>query len=174
MLATAWILAAILSLPQMIVFHVKSHPDYPWYEQCVMYGSFSSRLYEFLYFLMGMIFLYILPLLVILVTYGGIIIHLHRKSSSLSTYIKKVSHDDTTSKWPPEDLEDEGNEKIFKAFFMSEPAINQVNLILSKDYFAFLHFFFQFSKSNRLLPWTLSMVGCFSYWNSKQSSSTIS
>jgi gonadotropin-releasing hormone receptor len=141
MLVTAWILAAILSSPQMIVFHVKSHPDYPWYEQCVMYGSFSSRLYEFLYFLMGMIFLYILPLLVIFVTYGGIIIHLHRKSSSLSTYIKKVSHDGTTSKWPPEDLEDEGNEKIFRAFLKSEAAINQVNLILSEDYFSNFFFF---------------------------------
>ena len=109
MLATAWILAAILSLPQMIVFHVKAHPDYPWYEQCVMYGSFSSRLYEFLYFLMGMIFLYVLPLLVILVTYGGIIIHLHKKSS---TCIKKVSHEELTNKWPLEDADDEGNSKL--------------------------------------------------------------
>ena len=91
-----------------------------------MYGSFSSRVYEFLYFLMGMIFLYILPLLVILVTYGGISIHPHRKSSSLSTYIKKVSHDGTTSKWPPEDLEDEGNEKIFKAFFISVSSVVKI------------------------------------------------
>ena len=96
-----------ISLPQMVVFHVDSHPDYPWYEQCVTYGTFSSRLYEFLYFLMGMIFLYILPLVVILVTYGGIIIHLHKKSSPLNTCIKKVSHE-STSKWPPEDQEDEG------------------------------------------------------------------
>ena len=129
MLVTAWILAAILSSPQMIVFHVKSHPDYPWYEQCVMYGSFSSRLYEFLYFLMGMIFLYILPLLVILITYGGIIIHLHKKSSSLSTYIKKIGHDDTENKWQPDDLQDEGNEKIFEAFFMSEAAYLSIKLI---------------------------------------------
>ena len=110
MLATAWILAVILSLPQMVVFHVDSHPDYPWYKQCVTYGTFSSRLNEFLYFLMGMIFLYVLPLLVILVTYGGIIIHLHKKSS---TCIKKVSHEELTNKWPLEDADDEGNSKLF-------------------------------------------------------------
>ena len=34
---------------------------------------------EFLYFLLGMVFLYILPLVVITFTYGGIIFHLHRK-----------------------------------------------------------------------------------------------
>ena len=112
MLATAWILAVILSLPQMVVFHVDSHPDYPWYEQCVTYGTFSSRLYEFLYFLMGMIFLYVFPLLVILVTYGGIITHLHKKSSPLSTCIKKVSHEELTNKWPLEDADDEGNSKL--------------------------------------------------------------
>ncbi len=33
---------------------------------------------EFLYFLLGMVFLYILPLVVITITYGGIILHLHR------------------------------------------------------------------------------------------------
>ena len=119
MLATAWILAVILSLPQMVVFHVDSHPDYPWYKQCVTYGTFSSRLNEFLYFLMGMIFLYVLPLLVILVTYGGIIIHLHKKSS---TCIKKVSHEELTNKWPLEDADDEGNSKLFKAFFKSKTA----------------------------------------------------
>ena len=32
-----------------------------------------------MYFFLGMIFLYILPLIVIILTYGGIICHLHRK-----------------------------------------------------------------------------------------------
>ena len=109
MLATAWILAVLLSLPQMVVFHVEVHPDFTWYEQCVTFHTFSSRTYEFLYFLMGMIFLYVLPLLVILVTYGGIIIHLHKKSSPLTTCIKKNSNDTETNKWEPsDDPEDEG------------------------------------------------------------------
>ena len=37
------------------------------------------RTQEFLYFFIGMFFLYILPLLVIVLTYGGIIVHLHSK-----------------------------------------------------------------------------------------------
>ena len=94
MLVTAWILAVLLSLPQMIVFHVEHHPDFPWYAQCVTFGSFNTRLQEFLYFFMGMVFLYILPLLVIIVTYGGIIIHLHKKSSPL-TCIKRQKEEKT-------------------------------------------------------------------------------
>ena len=102
MLMTAWGLAVLLSLPQTYVFHVEKHPKYPWYEQCVTFGSFSSRLYEFLYFFMGMIFLYILPLLVIMVTYGGIIKHLHQKSAS-----KKKSKHIEIPQWP-NDLDEEG------------------------------------------------------------------
>ena len=82
MLLTAWGLAVLLSLPQTVVFHVEKHPQFQWYEQCVtiFFTSTLSREYEFYYFLMGMIFLYVLPFIVILVTYGGIIWHLHTKS----------------------------------------------------------------------------------------------
>jgi len=38
-----------------------------------------NREAEFLYFFVGMFFLYILPLLVIVFTYGGIVWHLHSK-----------------------------------------------------------------------------------------------
>ena len=110
MLFLAWFLAVILSLPQMVVFHVEKHPDYPWYEQCVTFNTFSSRLHEFFYFLMGMVFLYVLPLLVILVCYGGIIFHLHRKSSPLTTCIKRPKEDE---KWTPP-VEEEGKlDQIF-------------------------------------------------------------
>ena len=113
MLATAWGLAVLLSLPQMYVFHVESHPDFPWYEQCVTFGSFSSRLYEFLYFFMGMIFLYICPLVVIIVTYGGIIIHLHRKSGSITTCIKRTTAQDEQNWDQPEMIDDEGKSNNF-------------------------------------------------------------
>ena len=53
MLVTAWVLAVVLSLPQCLIFHVEQHPEYEWYEQCVTFGSFSSRTYEFLYFFLG-------------------------------------------------------------------------------------------------------------------------
>lgn len=43
------------------------------------YGAFKTRQGEFLYFLLGMVFMYILPLIVIIVTYGGIVYHLHKK-----------------------------------------------------------------------------------------------
>ena len=121
MLATAWGLAVLLSLPQMYVFHVESHPDFPWYEQCVTFGSFSSRLYEFLYFFMGMIFLYICPLVVIIVTYGGIIIHLHRKSGSITTCITRTAAtDDTNPNWDQPELDEEGKLSIFHFSFFTQ------------------------------------------------------
>ena len=43
MLIVAWTLAVVLSLPQCWVFHLQYHPKYPWYGQCVTYGSFSNR-----------------------------------------------------------------------------------------------------------------------------------
>ena len=116
MLATAWGLAVLLSLPQMVVFHVESHPDFPWYEQCVTFGSFTSRLYEFLYFFMGMIFLYICPLVVIIVTYGGIIMHLHRKSGSITTCIKRTT-EETNQNWDQPDIIDEEG-KLFTTQFL--------------------------------------------------------
>jgi hypothetical protein len=112
MLITAWGLAVLLSLPQTFIFHLDRHPDYPWYEQCVTFGTFNSRLYEFLYFFMGMIFLYILPFVVIIVTYGGIIIHLHKKSGGpcikkSSKHINQV--DIGLRNWPSQqDPDDEG------------------------------------------------------------------
>ena len=141
MLATAWGLAVLLSLPQMYVFHVESHPDFPWYEQCVTFGSFSSRLYDFLYFFMGMIFLYICPLVVIIVTYGGIIIHLHRKSGSITTCIKRVK-DETNQNWDqPEMIDDDGKSINFSLslkpnygfFFLDELATTTVKNSFKKS-----------------------------------------
>lgn len=42
MILTAWGLAIILSLPQTLVFNVKQHPKFEWYEQCVTI-FFESR-----------------------------------------------------------------------------------------------------------------------------------
>ena len=44
MLAVAWGMAVLLSLPQCFVFSLKFHPEYPWYGQCVTYGTFDTRL----------------------------------------------------------------------------------------------------------------------------------
>ncbi len=74
-----------------MILHFQEYTEYPFssdifvlvaffrYGQCVTYGSFTTRRGEFLYFLLGMVFLYILPLVVITFTYGGIILHLHKK-----------------------------------------------------------------------------------------------
>ena len=91
MLSVAWGLAILLSLPQCWVFRLRYHPDFPWYGQCVTYGSFSSRSGEFLYFFLGMLFLYVIPLIVIIVTYGGIVFHLHKVGSGKRSVAEAVT-----------------------------------------------------------------------------------
>lgn len=60
---------------------------------------------------MGMIFLYILPLIVIVVTYGGIIWHLHKKCRGTTLNITNNTLDPVWRK----DLEFDGKYGIFKA-----------------------------------------------------------
>ena len=77
------------------------------YEQCVtiFFNSTSNyrRQYEFIYFFMGMIFLYILPFIVIVVTYGGIIWHLHTKTRNKKGPVSNIV-DNTWAR----DLEEQG------------------------------------------------------------------
>lgn len=65
---------------QSIVFHVEHHPDYPNFLQCVMLNSFSSKYQEQLYVFMGMVMMYLLPLVVIIFCYSSIVMEIFRRS----------------------------------------------------------------------------------------------
>lgn len=80
MIAVAWIASVICSLPQSYIFHVERHPNATWYEQCVTYNAFSSKLHELAYLYFGMFMMYWLPLIVILFCYASIIIEIYRRS----------------------------------------------------------------------------------------------
>uniref|UniRef100_T1IYN8 G-protein coupled receptors family 1 profile domain-containing protein n=1 Tax=Strigamia maritima TaxID=126957 RepID=T1IYN8_STRMM len=80
MLIGAWIMSTICSIPQIIVFHVERHGQITWFEQCVTFNSFPSRIYELAYYMFGMIAMYGLPLVVIIVSYGAILIEISMKS----------------------------------------------------------------------------------------------
>ncbi|XP_063540831.1 adipokinetic hormone/corazonin-related peptide receptor variant I-like isoform X2 [Cydia strobilella] len=61
-LHTAWVCAALASLPQSFIFHVEEHPDVAGYFQCVSYGSLPTESHVFGYFLLNMLLMYLLPL----------------------------------------------------------------------------------------------------------------
>ncbi|KAJ3640370.1 hypothetical protein Zmor_003672 [Zophobas morio] len=80
MLAGAWIGATLCSLPQMVVFHVESHPNVTWYMQCVTYNVFPTPAHELTYLLFGMVMMYALPLAVIIFSYAAILMEICRRT----------------------------------------------------------------------------------------------
>lgn len=80
MIAVAWIASVVCSLPQSYIFHVERHPNATWYEQCVTYNAFPSKLHELAYLYFGMFMMYWLPLIVILFCYASIIVEIYRRS----------------------------------------------------------------------------------------------
>ncbi|XP_031632169.1 gonadotropin-releasing hormone receptor isoform X2 [Contarinia nasturtii] len=85
MLCAAWISSSICSLPQAIIFHVESHPNVTHYKQCVTYNFFDDKFHEVIYSFLGMIFMYALPLIIIIFCYASIYIELYKKSRKCVT-----------------------------------------------------------------------------------------
>ncbi|CAH0550375.1 unnamed protein product [Brassicogethes aeneus] len=79
MLIGAWMGAVICSIPQMIVFHVETHPNITWYKQCVSFNVFPSYTHELMYNLFGMVMMYVFPLLVIIYSYASILMEIFRR-----------------------------------------------------------------------------------------------
>jgi gonadotropin-releasing hormone receptor len=80
MLIGAWVGATLCSIPQMVVFHVESHPNITWYLQCVTYNVFPTYAHELAYLLFSMIMMYALPLTVIIFSYAAILTEICRRT----------------------------------------------------------------------------------------------
>lgn len=76
---SCWTLSIICSIPQAFVFSVKTHPRHKWYTQCLDFRftpGYNTKFYNisFLFYQIFVSFItFFLPLLVIIVTYSGII-----------------------------------------------------------------------------------------------------
>ncbi|KAL1491477.1 hypothetical protein ABEB36_012071 [Hypothenemus hampei] len=82
MLFVAWGASLIYCVPQCFVYHVKHHPDYVDFKQCVTFGSFSSEFMELMYNIISILLLYFIPLFVIIVAYSCILAEVTRTSKS--------------------------------------------------------------------------------------------
>jgi len=98
MLFTAWMSSCICSVPQAVIFHVENHPNITWYQQCVTYNVFDEPWHEVAYSFLGMIFMYALPLIIIVFCYASIYIELYRKSRKCITDRFRRSNDDVLSR----------------------------------------------------------------------------
>ncbi|KAL0278397.1 UNVERIFIED_CONTAM: hypothetical protein PYX00_000228 [Menopon gallinae] len=79
MLAVAWTASTVCSMPQILIFHVENHPNFTYYEQCVIFHSFPNHFWELLYKYFGFVMMYLLPLVVILFTYTSILWKIYKK-----------------------------------------------------------------------------------------------
>jgi len=68
-----FIFSIILCYFQSVIFHVQSHPDFPWFHQCVTFDFFPSLTHELAYNIFNIFTVYILPLSVIIVSYALIL-----------------------------------------------------------------------------------------------------
>ncbi|XP_037911610.1 gonadotropin-releasing hormone receptor isoform X1 [Hermetia illucens] len=94
MILGAWLSSCICSTPQAIIFHLEQHPNVTWYEQCVTYNFFSNEMHYIIYSVMGMVFMYALPLIIIIFCYASIYIEIYRKSKKVITERFRRSNDD--------------------------------------------------------------------------------
>ncbi|XP_063830042.1 gonadotropin-releasing hormone receptor [Ostrinia nubilalis] len=65
----AWVLSFLLSIPQAVVFGVAKGPFVEDFYQCVTHGFYTERWQEQAYTTLSLIFMFILPLLILISTY---------------------------------------------------------------------------------------------------------
>ncbi|XP_063233153.1 putative gonadotropin-releasing hormone II receptor isoform X2 [Bacillus rossius redtenbacheri] len=65
----SWALSFLLSTPQLVIFRVMKGPFYEDFEQCVTYGFYTEPWQEYVYAAFSLLFMFVLPLLVLLATY---------------------------------------------------------------------------------------------------------
>ncbi|CAH4022619.1 gonadotropin-releasing hormone receptor [Pieris brassicae] len=65
----AWILSFLFSLPQTVVFSVAKGPFVEEFYQCVTHGFYTERWQEQAYTTLSLVFMFLLPLLILLSTY---------------------------------------------------------------------------------------------------------
>uniref|UniRef100_A0A8V5GK74 Type II GnRH receptor n=1 Tax=Melopsittacus undulatus TaxID=13146 RepID=A0A8V5GK74_MELUD len=84
MLQVAWLLSAVLSAPQLFLFHTVTVTIQPLYNftQCTTLGSFAQPWHETFYNMLGFTCLFLLPLLIMVCCYTRILLQITRRMGS--------------------------------------------------------------------------------------------
>ncbi|XP_026123857.1 gonadotropin releasing hormone receptor 2 [Carassius auratus] len=93
LLSVAWTMSVVLSIPQVrdsVSFHVVVIDCPKRFIQCTTYGSFSSRWQETLYNMLTFIFLFLLPLFIMISCYSRILFEISKKMTDDNLLSNKV------------------------------------------------------------------------------------
>uniref|UniRef100_A0A4W3JR30 Type II GnRH receptor n=1 Tax=Callorhinchus milii TaxID=7868 RepID=A0A4W3JR30_CALMI len=82
MLLVAWTLSVILATPQLFLFHTVSISVPAPFTQCVTHGSFTEHWQQKVYFLFTFMWLFLLPLIIMVFCYTSILICITRKMNA--------------------------------------------------------------------------------------------
>ncbi|XP_065157122.1 adipokinetic hormone/corazonin-related peptide receptor variant I-like [Atheta coriaria] len=84
MLYCAWLASTFYASPQILIFHVETHPHFANFTQCVSFDSFASPRHEFLYNILCLTMMYFLPLTIIIAAYASILYKMWHKARESS------------------------------------------------------------------------------------------
>ncbi|XP_032457739.1 gonadotropin-releasing hormone receptor isoform X2 [Nasonia vitripennis] len=73
-----WFISFILSTPQVVIFHVAQGPFIEDFSQCVTHGFYTEVWQEQLYTTLSLIFMFIMPLTILITTYMSTVITIAR------------------------------------------------------------------------------------------------
>nr|XP_031848126.1 gonadotropin-releasing hormone receptor isoform X2 [Nomia melanderi] len=97
-----WILSFILAAPQVIVFHVAKGPFIEEFLQCVTHGFYTKPWQEKLYVSLSLVFMFILPLIILVTTYVSTVITIAQNEKSFKPGVNSNSeyhmHEDLNRK----------------------------------------------------------------------------
>ncbi|XP_056023095.1 adipokinetic hormone/corazonin-related peptide receptor variant I-like isoform X8 [Ostrea edulis] len=91
MAGSAWVVGALFSIPESVIFHVETHPKHKTFTQCVTFNFFPSDNHELAYNLFNLITLYALPLLIITTSYSLILWEISKKTKQCKEETKCLS-----------------------------------------------------------------------------------
>ncbi|KAK7891336.1 hypothetical protein WMY93_023299 [Mugilogobius chulae] len=89
MLAAAWSMSVVLSLPQMFIFHAVTITEPELFTQCTTHGSFVWRWQETLYNLFTFACLFLLPLVIMICCYTRILVQISSRMLSRDVHLRR-------------------------------------------------------------------------------------
>ena len=82
-----WLICCVVMLQlnahvyfQSVIFHVKAHPHFPWFKQCVDFNFFPTPTHRLIYNLFHMLAMYGFPLIIMTWSYTLILIEISKKT----------------------------------------------------------------------------------------------
>ncbi|XP_067827234.1 gonadotropin-releasing hormone II receptor-like [Heptranchias perlo] len=90
MLTAAWLLSALLSIPQLVLFHTVSITEPQNFTQCSTMGSFKAHWQETAYNMFTFVFLFLMPLAIMIFCYTRILMEISKRMTMGNLSSKEV------------------------------------------------------------------------------------